>query len=96
MASAKCSKETKYCTPLVFEAVNMNSFSLLRKVKNTFSKIQLLTSLAECNEKSETPLAIAIKSNFVFVVKEIKKFLINVPKVKPLLPLPLKVILFLL
>ena len=66
MASAKCSKETIYCTSLVFEAVNKNSFSLLRKVKNTFSKIQLLTSLAECNEKSETPLAIAIKSNLVF------------------------------
>jgi hypothetical protein len=82
MTSAKCSKEInipRNSTPLVFEAVNKNSFSLLRKVKNTFSKIQLLTSLAECNEKSETPLAIAIKSKFVLVVKEIKKFLINVP-----------------
>ena len=79
MASAKCSKETEECTRLVFQAVYKNSFSLLRKVKNTYSGIQLLNSLAECNKKSETPLAIAIKSNYVFVVKEIMKFLINVP-----------------
>ena len=77
MASA--SSKTEECIRLVFEAVNKNSFSLLRKVKNTYSGIQLLTSLAECNEKGETPLAIAIKSNYVFVVKEIIKFLINVP-----------------
>jgi hypothetical protein len=71
MASAKFTKEIKYCTPLVFEAVNKNSVSLLTSVKNTFSKIQLLTSLTECNEESETPLAISIKSNYVSVLKEV-------------------------
>ena len=79
MASAKCSEETEECTRRVFEAVNNNSVSSFISARNTFSEIQLLNSLSQCNEKGETPLAIAIKSNYVFVVKEIMKFLINVP-----------------
>ena len=75
MASAECSHETKECTRRVFEAVNQNSVSLLKSAIKTYSVIQLLTSLAECNEEGETPLAIAIKSDDVFVVDEIMLFL---------------------
>ena len=77
MASAKCSEETEECTRRVFEAVNNNSVSSFISARNTFSEIQLLNSLAQCNEKGETPLAIAIKSNYVSVVKEIVSFLKN-------------------
>ena len=71
MASAECSEETVECTRLVFEAVNKNSVSLLKSARYTYSEIQLVTSLAECNEDGETPLAIAIKSNYFSVVKVI-------------------------
>ena len=77
MASAKCSEETEECTRRVFESVNNNSVSSFISARNTFSEIQLLNSLAQCNEKGETPLAIAIKSNYVSVVKEIVSFLKN-------------------
>ena len=75
MTSAECSEDTKECTRRVFEAVNQNSVSLLKSAIKTYSVIQLLTSLAECNEEGETPLAIAIKSDDVFVVDEIMLFL---------------------
>nr|CAH0108920.1 unnamed protein product [Daphnia galeata] len=75
MASAECSHETKECTRRVFEAVNQNSVSLLQSARKTYSEIQLLISLAECNEEGETPLAIAIKSNYVSVVDEIMRFM---------------------
>jgi hypothetical protein len=78
MASAECSEETEECTRRVFEAVSNNSLSLLRSAGDRYSKIQLLTSLAECNEEGETPLAIAIKSNYFSVVEEIVAFLKNV------------------
>ena len=75
MASAECSEETVECTRLVFEAVNKNSVSLLKSARYTYSEIQLVTSLAECNEDGETPLAIAIKSNYFSVVKELTTLL---------------------
>jgi hypothetical protein len=81
MASAECSEETELLKTAVLEAVKKNSVSLFESVRNTYSEIQLLTSLAECNEEGETPLAIAIKSNCVSVVEEMLRFLKNVPVV---------------
>jgi hypothetical protein len=78
MASVECSKETEECTRRVFEAVNNNSVSLLVSARKTYREIQLLISLAECNEEGETPLEIAIKRNYAFVVEEIVLFLANV------------------
>jgi hypothetical protein len=76
MASAKCSEETKECTRRVFEAVSNNSVSLLRSAGKRYSEIQLLTSLiAECNEGGGTPLAMAIKRDYVSVVEAIVEFL---------------------
>ena len=78
MESVECSKETEECTRRVFEAVNNNSVSLLVSARKTYREIQLLTSLAECNEEGETPLEIAIKRNYAFLVEEIVLFLANV------------------
>ena len=75
MASVECSKENEECTRRVFEAVNNNSFFLFISATNTYSEIQLLTSLAECNDEGETPLAIAIKSNYFSIVKELTTLL---------------------
>ena len=72
MASVECSKENEECTRCVFEAVNNNSVSFLRyPMYDKYGGIRLLTSLAECNEEGETPLAIAIKRNYVSVANEI-------------------------
>jgi hypothetical protein len=60
MASAEC-LETEECTRIVFEAVYKNSVSLLVSARYEYSEMQLLTSLAKCNEDEETPLAIAMK-----------------------------------
>jgi hypothetical protein len=78
MASAECSEETEECTRRVFEAVDNNSISLFKSARYRYSEIQILTSLAECNQEGETPLAIAIKRNYVSVVEEIVAFLENV------------------
>ncbi len=76
MASVECSEENEECTRLVFEAVNNNSVSSFRDARHRYGAIKLLTSLAECNEEGETPLAIAFKRNYVSdVVEEIKRFL---------------------
>ena len=49
------------CTILLFEAVSKNSVPKLQFAIRTYSKIQLMTSMAQCNEEGETPLLIAIK-----------------------------------
>ncbi len=78
MASVECSEDTEECTRRVFEAVSNNSVSLFRDARYRYGTIKLLTSLAECNEEGETPLAIAIKRDYFSVVEEIKIFLIFV------------------
>ena len=47
------------CNRLVFKAVNHNSLSKLQLAKSTYSPIELLNSLAQCNEEGETPLTVA-------------------------------------
>ena len=78
MASAEFLEENEECTRRVFEAVNKNSVCCLKSARNTYSKIQLLTSFAECNEDGDTPMVIAIKSNYVYVVEDIMTILQNV------------------
>nr|CAH0112565.1 unnamed protein product [Daphnia galeata] len=85
MASAECSLKIEECTRRVLESVSMNLVTLFESAIETYSEIQLLNSLANCNEEAsslhfhlcETPVAIAIKSDCVPVVKKMMAFLRN-------------------
>jgi hypothetical protein len=95
MASVECSKETEECTRSVFKAVNENSVYDLESARKTYSRLVLLTSLAQCNKEGETPLAIAIKqkSDGVDVVKEMMAILEDVLYADGLIRLKLKLVI---
>nr|CAH0106535.1 unnamed protein product [Daphnia galeata] len=65
------------CNRLVFEAVNHNSLSKLKLAKITYSPSQLLNSLAQCNEKGETLLTVAMKRKNVSVIKEMVTWMLD-------------------
>jgi hypothetical protein len=60
MASAECSQETIKCNLLVFQAVETNNVSKLQFAKHNYSEIELVSSLAQCNEEGETLIVIAL------------------------------------
>ena len=65
------------CNRLMFEAVNENSLSKLQLVNRTYSPNQLLTSLAQRNEKSETPLTVAMKRKNVSIIEEMVTWMLD-------------------
>ena len=65
------------CNRLVFEAVNHNSLSKLKLANGTYTPSQLLTSLAQCNEKGETLLTVAMKRKNVPVIKEMVTWMLD-------------------
>jgi hypothetical protein len=66
----------------------MNSVSKLQFAKRTYSEIQLMTSMAECNEEGETPLLIAIKKRNWSLIHEFlaifKKFYVEPQSMPPM------------
>ncbi len=75
MDLAECSEGEDF-NRLVFEAVNEISVYKFQLVKRTYHQIQVLTGLVQCNEKGETPLAIAIKGGNVSLIDELVMFLL--------------------
>ena len=68
------------CNRLLFEAVNESSVSLLKFAKLTYSPVELLTSLTQCNEKGVTPLVVAIKGKNVCVIDKLVTWLLKLNK----------------
>jgi ankyrin repeat protein len=65
------------CNRIMFEAVNENSLSKLQLVKSTYSPIQLLTNLAQCNGEGESPLVVAMKMKNVSIIKEMVTWMLD-------------------
>jgi ankyrin repeat protein len=59
------------CNRLVFEAVKEDSLSKLQLAKTTYNPIQLLTSLAQCNEEGKTPIIVAMERGNDSVIKKL-------------------------
>jgi hypothetical protein len=65
------------CNRLMFEAVNEDSLSKLQLANGIFSPIELLNSLAQCNEEGETPLTVAMKRKNIPVIKEMVTWMLD-------------------
>jgi hypothetical protein len=76
MAAVKCQE---VCTRLVFEAFlesdESSIYTKLQFVIETYSEIEMLTSLAQCNEEGETPLVVAMKRKNFALIDHLKVFL---------------------
>ena len=86
-SSAECPSN---CTDLLFEAVRMNSVSKLQFAIGTYSEIQLMTSMTQCNEEGSflPPLLIAIKKRNWSLIHEFlaifKKFYVEPQSMPPM------------
>jgi hypothetical protein len=70
-------QSSEECNRLVLEAVNHNSLSKLKLANGTYTPSQLLTSLAQCNEKGETLLTVAMKRKNIPVIKEMVTWMLD-------------------
>ena len=68
-------KGSEVCNYLLFKAAHHNSLSLLKSAKRTYTLVELLDSLALCNEEGETPLLFAMKRQNVAAIDEFMTWL---------------------
>ncbi len=69
------SKRSEECNRLVLEAVNESSVSKLKQVTSTFTAIEVLVSIYQCNENGENPLVVALKGENVDLIEKLVGFL---------------------
>ena len=75
--ASQLDQRSELCYNLVFKAVNENSLSKLQLANGIFSPIELLNSLAQCNEEAETPLTVGMKRKNVSVIKEMVTWMLK-------------------
>jgi hypothetical protein len=58
-----------------YERYRFLSESDFGRIIHTYSEIEVLTNLVQCNEKGETPLEIAMKGENIYLIDELVKYL---------------------